>query len=127
MYVDDIKLEGKTENKKPTWQLLMEDVDLGEQHHFLTMYNWVALYENVKQVRTLWRTNRGMFESRISAGGKENCRPELQGNLMQKQYILCPMTWNVTQRNVWKDIANLHINDSTIKKKSQRHAWMTIN
>ena len=28
---------------------------------------------------------------------------------MQKQYILGPVTWKVTQRNVWKDVANLQI------------------
>ena len=28
MYVDDIKLAGKTENIEPTWKILMEDVDL---------------------------------------------------------------------------------------------------
>ena len=38
------------------------------------------------------------------------------------------MTWKVTRRNVWKDIANLQKrkNDSTFSK-SQHHAWMTIN
>ena len=30
---------------------------------------------------------------------KKNYRPELQGNLMQKQYLLGPLTWKVTQRN----------------------------
>ena len=29
MYVDDIKLAGKTENMEPTLKILMEDVDLG--------------------------------------------------------------------------------------------------
>ena len=40
---------------------------------------------------------------------RKNYRPELQENLMQKQYLLGPMTWKVTQRNVWKDIANWRI------------------
>ena len=30
VYVDDIKLAGKTENIEPTWTILMKDVDLGE-------------------------------------------------------------------------------------------------
>ena len=30
VYVDDIKLAGKTENIEPTWKIFMEDVDLGE-------------------------------------------------------------------------------------------------
>ena len=40
---------------------------------------------------------------------RKNYRPELQENLTQKQYLLGPMTWKVTQRNMWKDIANLQI------------------
>ena len=35
VYVDDIKLAGKTENIEPTWKILMEDVDLGEPTSFL--------------------------------------------------------------------------------------------
>ena len=46
---------------------------------------------------------------------------------MQKQYLLGPMTWNVTQRNVWKDTAILRIKRLNNFSKSQRHAWMTIN
>ena len=68
---------------------------------------------------------------------------------MQKQYLLGPMTWKVffydkrnesdevnlthavtwkvTQRNVWKDIANLQIKRLNNYTKSQHHAWMTIN
>ena len=48
-------------------------------------------------------------ESRISAGATENYLSELQGNLMQKSYLLGPTTWKVTQRNAWKDFANLRI------------------
>ena len=33
--MDDIKLAGKTENIEPTWEILMEDVDLGEPTSFL--------------------------------------------------------------------------------------------
>ena len=40
VYVDDIKLAGKTENIEPSWTILMKDVDLGDQHHFLTTYVW---------------------------------------------------------------------------------------
>ena len=40
---------------------------------------------------------------------KKNYRPEQKGNRMQKQYLLGPGTWKVTQRNVLKDIANLQI------------------
>ena len=37
------------------------------------------------------------------------------------------MTWKVTQRNVWKYIANLRIKRLNKFSKSQHHAWMTIN
>ena len=57
----------------------------------------------------------------------KNYRPELQGNLTQKQYLLGLVTWKVTQRNVWKDIANLQIKRPNNFTMSQRHAWMTIN
>ena len=35
VYVDGIKLTGKTENIEPTWKILMEGVDLGEPTSFL--------------------------------------------------------------------------------------------
>ena len=40
---------------------------------------------------------------------RKNYLQELQGNLMQKPYLLGPTTWKVMQRNLWKDIANLRI------------------
>ena len=38
VYVDDVKLAGKTENIEPTWEILMKDVDLGEPTSFLNVY-----------------------------------------------------------------------------------------
>ena len=35
VYVDDIKMAGRTENVKPTWKTLMKDVDLEEPISFL--------------------------------------------------------------------------------------------
>ena len=35
VYVDDVKLASKTGNIEPTWQILMEDVELGEPTSFL--------------------------------------------------------------------------------------------
>ena len=34
VYVDDINMAGKTENMKPTWKILMKDVNLGERTSF---------------------------------------------------------------------------------------------
>ena len=46
--------------------------------------------------------------------------------LPQKQKLLGPMTWKVTRRNVWQDIANLQRKRLNNETKSQHHAWMTI-
>ena len=35
VYVDDIKMAGKTQDIKPTWKIFMKDVDLGEPTSFL--------------------------------------------------------------------------------------------
>ena len=70
---------------------------------------------------------RDMFESRISVGAKENYRPELEGNLVQKQYLLGLVTWKVMLRNAWQDIASFRMKRFINYTKSQYHAWMTIN
>ena len=100
MYVDDIKLAGKTENIEPTWKILMKDVDLGEPTSFLDHVYLGCTQRECKISNEIVANNRDMFGSRISAGAN-------QGNLMQKQYLLSPMTWKVMQSNVWKDISNL--------------------
>ena len=125
--MDDIKLAGKTENIEPTWKILMKDVDLEKKHHFLTMYIWDALKESVRSMMTLWQAAEICANPGFLLEPRKDCRPELQGNLMQKQHLLGPMTWKDTQRNVWKDIANLQIKRLSNNTKSQRHAWMTIN
>ena len=90
--VDDIKLASKTENIEPTWKILMDDVDLGEPTSFLD-HVYLGCTQRECQISTDIVTNyRDMFESRIFAGAKENYRPELQGHLMQKKYLLGPMT-----------------------------------
>ena len=61
VFVDDVKLAGKTENLEPTLKFLMEDVDLGEPTSFLDHKindDVVASY-------------RDMFGSKFSAGAKE--------------------------------------------------------
>ena len=70
MYVDNLKLAGKTENIEPTrenfsWKTLTR----ANQHHSLTMYIWVAL--NIKSARDIVANYRDMFESKSSAGAKE--------------------------------------------------------
>ena len=72
MHVDDIKLAGKTENIEPTWKILMTDVDLGEPTSFLD-HVYLGCTQRECKIRSEIVTNyRDMFESRISAGTKEN-------------------------------------------------------
>ena len=71
VYVDDVKVAGKTENMEPTWNVLMEDVDLGEPTSFLD-YVYLGCTQRECQISNeIVANNRDMFESRISAGVKE--------------------------------------------------------
>ena len=126
VYMDDIKLAGKKQNISPTWKILMKDVDLVESTSS-TMFIWVALKESVKSVMILLTNHRDMFESRISTGAKENTDQSFRESRCRNNIFLGPMTWKVTQRNVWKDVANLRTKRLNNDTKSQHHAWMTIN
>ena len=104
VYVDDIKLAGKTENIEPTWKILMDDGDLGESTSFFFDHVYLGCTQR---------------EFKISKDIVENCNPgyqlEEQTNCFiqknQKQtFHLGPMTWKVMQRNALKDIANLQTN-----------------
>ena len=97
MYVNNIKLAGKTANIEPTWKILMKDVDLGEPTSFLDHVYLDCTQRECKISNDIVANYRDMFESRISAGAKENYQPERQGNLMQKHCLLGPITWKVTQ------------------------------
>ena len=110
VYVDDIKLAGKTENIEPTWQILMEDVDLGEPTSFLDHVYLRCTQRECQICKDFVDNYRSMFESRISAGSMENYqKKKLRRNLMPKRYLHGPMTWKVMPRNAWIDIANLRI------------------
>ena len=91
--------------------------------------SWPCIFglESVNLVTILWQTSEICSNPGILLEPRQNYLPELQGNLMQKQYLLGLMTWKVTQRSVWREIANLQIKRLNNYTKSQRHAWMTIN
>ena len=110
----------------PHGKILMKDVDLGETTSFLDHVHLECTQRECKISCEIVANYRDTFESRISAGAKENYLAEFQGNLMQKQF-LGPWTWKVTQRNVWKDVVNLRIKRLNHHKKSQHHAWVSIN
>ena len=42
---------------------------------------------------------------------------------MQKQFLLGPITWKVTRRNVWNDITNLRTSDSTTLQSINSMHW----
>ena len=76
---------------------------------------------------TLWQHIEICLNPGFLLEPRKNFLQMLHGDLMQKSYLLGPMTWKVTQRNVWKHIANLRIKRLNKDTKSQHHAWMTIN
>ena len=81
MYVDNIKMAGKTENIEPTWKMLMEDVDLGEPTSFLDHVYLGCTQRECQISKDIVANCRDMFESRISAGAKEKVSTRASGKL----------------------------------------------
>ena len=71
MYVDDIKLTGKTQNINPMWKVLNKEVDLGEPRSFLDHEDLGCTQRHCEISKDIVDNNRTMFESRISAGATE--------------------------------------------------------
>ena len=65
--------------------------------------------KRVKSVMKLWQTTETRSNPEFLLEPRKNYFSELQGNLMQKQYLLGLVTWKVTRRNVWEDIATMRI------------------
>ena len=70
--VDDIKMAGKTENMKPTWKILMKNVDLEEPTSFLDHVYLGCTQRECTMRNDIATSYRDMCEARISAGAKEN-------------------------------------------------------
>ena len=81
VYVDDIKLAGKTENVEPTWKILMKDVDLGEPTSFLDHVHWGCTRRECQISKDIVANYSDMFESTISAGAKEKLPTRVSGKL----------------------------------------------
>ena len=88
VYVDDIKLAGKTGNIEPTWKILMKDVDLGEPTSFLDhVHDGLGMHSkncgdvclNCKISNDIVASYRDMFKSRISAEDKEKLPTRASG------------------------------------------------
>ena len=71
VYVDNIKLAGKTENIELTWKILMEDVDLGEPTSFLDHVYLGCTQRECQISKDTVANYRDMFESRIFDGSME--------------------------------------------------------
>ena len=81
--MDEIKPAGQKESIEPTWQILMEDVDLGEPKSFLDHVHLGCTQRECKISKDIVASYRDLFGSRNSAGDKEHYLPELQGTMMQ--------------------------------------------
>ena len=73
------KMAGKKQNVEPTWQFLMEDVDLGEPTSFLDHVYLVCTQRECQISKDIVASYRDMFESRISAGAKEKLPTRASG------------------------------------------------
>ena len=104
--VDDIYLAGKKQNRGPTWEILMKDVDLGEPTSFLDHVYLGCTQRKCQTCKDIVEYYRDMFVSKSSAGATENL--PYSENLAQT-FPHGPVIWNSTQRNAWKDIANWRI------------------
>ena len=66
--MDDIKLAGKKQEIRPTWKVLMKDVDLGEPTSFLDHVDFdytqrecqisKDIVDNYQNMLELWKTTR---------------------------------------------------------------------
>ena len=79
VYVDDIKLAGKKQNLDPMWKVLNKEVDLGEPSSFLDHVYLGCTQRECKISNDIVASYRDMFESRISAGAKENLPTRASG------------------------------------------------
>ena len=81
-----------------------------------------------KQVcRILWKTSETRSNQWFLPKLLKNYQKQKpRRNRMPEQYLLGPMTWKVTRRNVWKDIANLRIKRLNNDIKSPRHDHQLI-
>ena len=73
VYVDDIKLAGKKQNINTMWKVLNKEVDLGEPTSCLDHVYLGCTQRECKTSKDTVDNYRDLFESRMSAGGENNC------------------------------------------------------
>ena len=71
VYVDDINLDGKTQDIDPMWKMLMKNVDLGEPTSFLDHAYSGCTQRECQTSKDVVDKHRNMLESRISVGALE--------------------------------------------------------
>ena len=122
VYVDDIKFAGKTENKEPTWKILMEDVDLWEPTSFLDHVFLVCTQREYQTSKDIVDNYRSMFASRISARAKKY---QVQGT-WREHFLMVLWHGRSCKRNLWKDTANWRTkqnNSTLIQCRNSMHGW----
>ena len=109
-----------TQCGKYSWETLIWE----NRHHSLTTFIRVALKENVKQAKILWKITgiclnpESLQEQKQSYPTSENLTQTFPHGLM---------IWMVMQRNAWKGVANWRIKQLSSYIKSQHHALATTN
>ena len=120
MYVDDVKLAGKKQNIKPTWKILMKDVDFGEPTSFFDNVYLGCTQRECQMSKSITEicSNLGFL-----LGPWQNFL--FPGNRM-RIFPHGPRIWKVMQRIAWKDIANWRTTQLNNSTKYLLHALMTI-
>ena len=131
VYVDDIKVAGKTQNINSMWKVLNEVVDLGEPTSFLDREKLRCTKRQCEISKDIVDIYRTMVESRFSAGATGNFH-----TLRIFVFLHGLMTWLVMPRSVWNDIVRWQtrrLNNSTkyqllalmttTSKKKNRNPW----
>ena len=127
MYVGRYLFCRQTENMKPTWEILMKDVDLEEPTSFFDHENFGCTQRECTISKEIVANNRDMFEARISAGAKEKQTTRASGKF-DAEII---SSWSYDMEGHAKKCVERHCelaNKTTQHfSKSQHHAWMTTN
>ena len=115
VYVDDIKLAGKTENIEPTWEILMKDDCLGEPSSFRDHVYLGCTQRECQISNDIVANCRDMFESRISAGAKEKLPTRASG----KPYAETISSWSFDMEGHAKKCVERYceLADKTTQKK----------
>ena len=120
VYVDDVKLAGKKQNIDPMWNVLNEEVDLGEPTSFLDHVYLGCTRRQCEISKDIVDNCRAMFELRISAGGTEKLPYSENSRISSWSYDMEGHAKKCVER--YCELATRRLNNST---KNLLHASMT--